>query len=449
PIETVNPPVIYTVKKMPPGLTISNTTGIINGKPTVPGSYLVSVQASNAAGKSNVLEFTIDVAGLEPELIGTFHGLIGRSGVMNGNVGSRLELVTTSKGTFTGKIITGTTSAAFKGALDSDPSDPDHPTINIPIKAASSIYLSLTLDATTNSLSGFHHIAMFVAAPVEGWRNVWSATNPASGYTNLHTFHLAQGDTDPALPQGYGFGSFKAAPKTGLISAAGKLADNSSFTTSTFIGPVGQVLLYQSLYTNKGSFFGKLTVTTGATADDTAITGAPSWFKPAPLPSSRDTIYRDGFGPFDLTAEGGTFIPPAKGNVIMGFDNVDNNAQLDFEQGSLTPAEEPDIVFSIRNTSPTATTNKAILPTFASGNNPFKVTMTTLNTGTGAFAGGFTIPGATVAKNRVATYSGMAVRVGGIYQGSGFFLAPKTPVGSETVATAPKSSGSVLLLKNP
>jgi hypothetical protein len=213
------------------------------------------------------------------------------------------------------------------------------------------------------------------------------------------------------------------------------------------------VLLYQSLYTNKGSFFGKLTVTTGATVDDTvigaAVAGVPSWFKPAPLPASRDTVYRAGFGPLDLTPEGGTFIPPTAGNVIMGLANTDNNAQLDFEQGALTPAEEPDIVFSIRNTNPKGLTNKVTIPTFASGNNPFKVTMTTLNTGTGAFAGGFTIPGATAAKNRLGAYSGMAVRIGGIYQGYGFFLVAQTPAGSETVATAPKNAGSVLLLPNP
>ncbi|MDZ4286556.1 MAG: hypothetical protein U0984_01280, partial [Prosthecobacter sp.] len=108
------------------------------------------------------------------------------------------------------------------------------------------------------------------------------------------------------------------------------------------------------------------------------------------------------------------------GAVVLGLPDTPDNAALDFTLGGLDDeGKEFDLNFSLLNPGAPGLglTNKATFPAL----NPNKVTMPTITPATGAFSGDFTIPGATAAKNRKATYQGLIVEDADGIQGHGFF----------------------------
>lgn len=439
-IPTVNAPVTYTVTKMPPGLVINNATGVISGKPTTAGSYDMTIKASNAFGTSNTIGFTLVVQSLPAETVGTYHGFIPRNTALNSNLGSRLELVTTSNGNYSGKVITGVTVVSFTGRIIADATGATSPRCLFTKTGIGTLDVLLDPSPLTSTLAGTLTDGGVNTVAVSGWRNVWSTTNKATDYKILHTFVLEQTDANVTLPQGHGYGSFTVTETTGALTVSGRLADNSTFTTTTFIGFQGQVLIYQPLYNNLGSLAGSLTVTPGVTAAANTLAGAPTWRKPAT--AATDTIYRPGFGPIPLSADGGAYVPPTAGAVVLGMPNSANNAKLQFTRGGLdVEGKEFDLTFSILNPSAAGLTNKVTIPA-----NPNTVTMPVLTPATGAFSGEFTIAGNTAALNRKVAYQGLIVKRGGITRGFGFFLLPELPEGIETLASSPKNSGKVRLI---
>lgn len=174
---------------------------------------------------------------------------------------------------------------------------------------------------------------------------------------------------------------------------------------------------------------------------DNALTGTLSWFKPDPLLGSKDTLYKDGFGPISLAAEGSPYSPVAKGSLIMGLASAatiaTTNASVAFTTGGIDFTQS----LNISSKSPTTTVN--VVGVLAPVQNSTKVT--SLNTATGQFSGTFIVPGATAALNRPATFSGQISTVDGATQGWGYYLLPKIPVGTEKVTTSPKLSGQAVL----
>lgn len=436
-IETNGAPVSYTVTQMPPGLKI-DSNGLISGTPTKAGTYSMTVKAANAAGPSNIVSFSLEVKPLPAGVVGSFQGFIARHPGLNGNLGSRLEITTTATGAYTGKIITGTTATALKGQLLAYALDSKHPELMlaVPRKGLPPLALAVTFSADDNVLDGSLGDGSGAPVSVSAWRNAWNATDTkATPFALLHAFSLeASGSVaDTVLPQGYGYGSFTVKETTGALTVTGKLADGSALTTTTFLGQQGQVLIYQPLYTNRGSVAGILTIKPGAVEAGDSLT----WFKDVPLANSKDTMYRDGFGPVDLGVEGGPYVPPAKGGIVMQLDPPANNdnAQVFFSLGGLDVETATfDLIFGIANPSPTGLTNKATLPTFASGGNPNKVNLPTLTPATGLFSGDFTLG------TRKVPFQGQIIPTSAGLQGRGFFLLPES-----TASTAIKHSGRVEL----
>jgi|GEM_PF-2232355 len=444
-IPTTNGPVTYTVMGLlPAGLSLNKTTGVISGTPTVGNvTTHVIVKATNAAGTAGPLpSFDIVVQPLPPGTVGSFEGLIKRDPILNNDLGSRLELTTTAAGSVTGKIITGITTQLIAGHLTAVPASLGQPPgkpefrVSVPRAGSTPLTLDVLLDGAANTLTGTLSDGGPNTSAVNAWRNFWSVVTPATAYQSYYTFSLQQTDTSPSFPQGDGYGYFTVAPTTGALTVTGKLADGNGFSTITFVGPQGQVLLYQSLYSNKGSLAGMLTITDALLPVNNTIAGTPSWFKPLPAVASTDTLYPTGFGPVHLTADGGSYVAPTVGHVVMGLSNMTNDAQLTFTGGGLSA--EPDIIFSITDPSLTSFINKVTMPLV----NPNTVTMTVLTPGTGAFSGGFTIPGPPI---RTAAYQGLIVNHSGVPSGNGYFLMPQVPGAGQTLLTSPKLSGKVRL----
>jgi hypothetical protein len=59
-------PLTYRATRLPPGLAINATTGLVSGTPATTGSYSVTVTATDSAGESGSATFTWDVASLPP-----------------------------------------------------------------------------------------------------------------------------------------------------------------------------------------------------------------------------------------------------------------------------------------------------------------------------------------------------------------------------------------------
>ncbi len=57
--SSYNYPTLFKATGLAPGLSISATTGAITGIVTVPGTYTISITASNVAGASNAVKFTL------------------------------------------------------------------------------------------------------------------------------------------------------------------------------------------------------------------------------------------------------------------------------------------------------------------------------------------------------------------------------------------------------
>ena len=430
PFSAVNYPQTYSATGLPAGLKLNPSTGVVSGRPTVSGSFTLRVRASNSAGTSAILSAPLVITPLPQNLVGTFTGLVARDPVANGNLGARLTLTTTSRGTYTAKITRGaTTISAPVGYLNLSP-----PQVTTTLGGQP---LSLTLDPHTNLLSGAHG-----PASVSGWRSTWSRTTPATNRVGYYSFALdlaSSGDQGAiAIPQGSGYAAVSVSA-SGALTLAGRTADGSAITTSSFIGPSGQIAVHASLYAHRGSLTGFLDLvesTPGTLADNTLL-GSLTWLKPA----TTSRTYKSAFGPVNLTATGRYLAPSKTGFVILGLP-APGTAFLDFTEAGTSPsATNPDVTFTY------TAANIITLPTFVSGANPGRTTLSITKT-TGALSGSFTLTDTSPPSTRTVRFQGLIVRPAtGPVKARGYFLLPQIPVAGETNATSPILSGKVELLQ--
>lgn len=463
-------PTSWTAATLPKGLTI-NSAGIIRGTPivgqTAPVTYTnIKITATNAAGKSTITIATITVNPIDSKALGSFVGLVERSGdgsLLEGNhgLGAKLELTTNNTSVFSGKVIIGATSYPFTaGSLNT--ATPAAPTgvITVARKGKPSMLLSFTIDTTTQLISGTLADTT-TTANFSGWRQTWTTAtakpvpNPATAYLGRHNFAATipvalEGDSTENgqhIPQGDSYGSATVAVN-GVVTVVYRTADNPVASTLTVpLGPTGQFLIYKSLYvaTAPGSVTGILDI--GEVVNVREVTGNLTWRKYTQLPTVKPPLYLAGFGPITLDVTGGFYTPPTIKNTHVFMDaaltapGVDN-ASLSFfsvEGLMLSPtAVNPNLAaFRIESLA----TYKAPL------NNPGTVTLT-MNAGTGEFSGQYVLNDLPAAK-RTVKYYGMVipdVSTAGTFRdgvGVGYYILPGT------TATLPQKSGRVTMLPLP
>ncbi len=434
----------YSVSNLPPGVVFNGATGVLSGTPVQFGTYAVSI-TGNTPG-SDPVSFEINVAALDAGFVGTFDGWVQRNDVLNRNLGSRIRLTTTARGSYSGNIVTGVSSTAIRGSLVvTAASDTSGQTAQIScVLPKTGFTLDVTLDSEGNVLSGTISDD-FESADVAGWRNVWPSTlGNADTIKGLHTFYLQPPSGDDSVPQGYGFGSLTVTAKTGTVLFSSVLSDGYRLTGSTFVGPDGQVLLYGSLYTNLGSVVGALVIDSSDNSVSSSEAAPPTWLRPDfSAKVMKDTTYQAGFGPLELFAVGGPYVPPAKGALIFGLVSGVDAAQLEFSSGGLS--DGITLPISVYSLSSSSSSNRV-----AVSSNPYSLRVSSLDTTKGLFSGSFVMPRTATEASRKASFYGQLVSTpDGQTHGYGYFLLPQSPEAGQSATTAPKLSGAVLFEPKP
>jgi len=483
-----NTPHTYTAAGLPAGLKIDPKTGIISGVPTKVETKSVVLGATNGILPLPAkVTATLTVINLPAGLDGLFHGLVERDQEINGMAGGRIEITVTKTGAYSGKLTFGATSYSFKGnlsfGLDPDPDNniatndavaiaPFTGMVRIPRTGiAAPLDLTFTIDENTkNRLSAGLITSVNVGGPVTADVDAWKVTTNTARYLGLHNFGIRLpamvnavandniGDDD--VPQGNGYGSFTVSTK-GTLSIAGMTADGEKITCATHVGPNGEVLLYQSLYTTvrKGALCGQLMIGLGGDVDspnDNVITNTTpfDWTRPPATvvlgTATTSRTYRAGFGlsdtpvvdPVELEAFGGFYQPAAHLLQIVNGSTTLDNASLAFTDGGVSLASrQPNL--------PDLAVNLSAIKILTASTALTKVVAVLK---TGPFSGSFvladddvttTTPAALLNKanefTRTVKFFGLIVPEAGNHRGVGHFMLPQIP----PVATAAKT-GQIL-----
>lgn len=472
-VSASHSPIRFSATDLPPGLTLNATTGVISGRPTTaraaPG-YPVRVRATNANGTGFPWLQNVVVSPFPADALGTFQGVVPRheSSEVNGNLGGRLTLTTTSLGAFSGTLTLGTASHAFSGKLSVQPDADPTGTVTLPRRSPlAALTLRFTLQRATRSLSGQLETTLpNPASPSERLtvQLPLAAYLPEAlpaGLAGHYTFASVLSDEDrakPELPQGHSVGAFRVST-AGAFSGVLWLADGSS--PITLSGPLrqgGRLPLFQLLYSNTGSVLG--TVQIDSSANFSLASTSLSWFKRTQASNSTTRSYKGGIAATALETFGRRYVIPANTSRAMGLPAGTGNARLLFREGGApTPETRLDLLaFEIQGGSP------ARIPAISPNPGAVKITVTpgsgtSFTPGvTGVFRGHFLLvdrdTSGTTPRDvtRTTTFSGMIVDDGRGPRGYGFFNLAEMPTAGPprtTPTTTRQLSGRVELSGQP
>ncbi|MCX6855206.1 MAG: putative Ig domain-containing protein [Verrucomicrobia bacterium] len=443
----------FEAKGLPAGLKIDAFSGRITGRPTlaktVDTTYPVTISAANGSGKA-LLTQTANLL-IRPitggtALVGTYIGVITPSAPSTGfQDGGRIDLTTTTGGAYSGKVTLGTVVTSFTGGrlnvgVTGIADFNNRNSITIPRRGLPSLTVEFDLNIGSLVLENGQVTDGLVTSTWSGWKNQWSAANKALLYKGYYTMAMtapAPAPLDLTYPLGDSYAAFTVAD-AGTLTVVGRLADGTTFTTSSgFVGPTGQIAVYNSLYgTTGGSLWSDgITITSaGATPIGTApgylestVAGSLNWTK---RPQTTGFTYAAGFGPLNLTVIGARYATTTITNTnVLGVSVLTNDAQLTYTGANVeTEAVSPDLAVRL------ADRNLFVVPTFASGGNPAKTAISLVAT-TGILTTSFVVvedtdpgPGETFV-SRTAKGMGIVVRNLGAGTGVGYghFSLPQSP----------------------
>lgn len=367
-IDTTIWPDKITAAGLPPGLKIDPISGVITGKPTATkvGGYKVTITLANKFGKVTSTG-TLNVLDLNQTVPGTWVGVVGRNAALGDNLGGRVDLTVTSKATFTGKLLLGGTTYSFAGPLNVNTVPY---TGSVYIKRAGNpapdpLRLDFALDPVSNRFTSGLITDGVTNLAFTGWRQIFNKVLTASTYVGYYTMAVGLSDNDPLytanpngtknVPLGAGYASFTVAAD-GKLTIAGKMPDGETLTNATFVGPDGELAVFQHMYKALkpgGSLVGQFKIDDKVTLpgldpgnEDNTIEGNATWVRPASTKAT-DRTFKAGFGlpgtpvptPLTVVASGGRYVAPASGFSVLNIPEPQlgatpaNNAEIDFING--------------------------------------------------------------------------------------------------------------------
>ena len=218
-------PMAIISRGLPPGVVINKTTGLVTGKPTKAGTYLVRFQAWNVRGHSSIVDQTITVLPWAPGFVGTFYGSVMLG---SGHPVGEWTLVAAGNGSFTAKLRQGdkSISAGKNGGGEN----------LFGGIATSSFTGSLTFSPESASIS--HATATVIKSGTDQLDVVITITDGMAHaqYTRATNGVITAGEASPvmrAMPSRFA-GTFSSALNArGLITATPSVTSSLRFTVGT------------------------------------------------------------------------------------------------------------------------------------------------------------------------------------------------------------------------
>ncbi len=443
-----NSPTSFKITGLPPGVTLNTNTGLLSGRPSRAGSYLLKVTATNAAGTSPEIQVPWIVDEFPALAVGVWDGIMDRNSELNQNLGGRFKITVSTTGTYTGSLTLGARIVSWTGFVDALP-DGAHPTTPLTISLGANttpLTGSFLLNYTTKTLTGSisytrpESLTNFTAV-----QQTWTTKNKPVTVSTIYNTALELPPAHlgaAAYPQGHGYAVLTLST-AGVVSWAGWTADHTAFTGSSVLGVAGQTSAHTLLYARTGSIQGWSTLSLGSGLVD----GTLSWFKNRPTLVTRS--YSAGIPLHDLTQRGARYARPGTGIMLLGLAppvlTTDQNARLLFTGAPLISPLQQTLQI---------TTASAIKMPVGVTLNPQTVRLTLAAT-TGRFSGSFTFkdndpqdltpPIAVI--TRTASFFGILVTRPDLNQGIGYFnLAELPDAPGEKSTTTPIQSGKAEIL---
>ncbi len=413
-LQPVNTPTKFSATGLPAGLKLNTSTGVISGYATKTGVYSISATANNIAGTSSPAALgSLTVEPMPASNVGTFTGTISAT-ALNQSKGGRFDLTVTDTGSYSGKILLGseTINAAgtlgigvglsnastitYQGRITLKRKDKSLLVLTFELSSDSGYVSGVVTDGTqTSSLSGFR----------QSWHETWNPCSYGATPTSISYnmgLNLASTDVGKALvPQGSGYLNMLVNTK-GIATFSGRLADGTTVTSSSMVGPGGESMIFLMLYKNTGSVIAQIDIgdTNLGTASEAQlrVDGQMRWIKTSQPVAERN--YQAGIPETFLSILGAVYYKPGTNQITLGLPSVPtttSNTVIDFsEAGLASAARNPD-----RNVRLT-TVNSVSYPTASDAKTNLSV-----KTLTGNFNGTFELVDNDV--RRTVTYQGIII----------------------------------------
>jgi hypothetical protein len=448
------PNAYYIIKGLPRGLSYDRITGEIFGRPAVSGTFPIVVTLVNAAGRSEPVTLDLVIDAMPEGTTGNYFGVLGRSTLINGQLGGSIHLKSSASGAFSAVVRLGTRAYPARGMF-TVPKGSDSPTATFTVArpGGSPITVELVIQADSGVMEGTVSDASesltFAARKL---------IEDAADYAGLHTFAFLPDSTqvgNDAVPQGYSCGTLRANGR-GLVRGVICLADGVIAPYASYVDVHGKIPVYLPLYRGGGSLVGGFHMDVSGGLGDLGLSEF-DWFKDALPDSSPARVYKQGFGPLILDTVGRRYDATLQPLDALGLAaNASSNALLTFEGGGVTdPASRLDTTVevvagdakpvSVVSANPGAIKMVVRRSFRAPGLNPRKA---------GLSVGSFTLvdSDATVTpavdRTRRADFKGLIVHDGDSPKIYGFFLLPQMPSAgplATSLKTSPILSGNFLL----
>jgi hypothetical protein len=418
----------YYSGRLPVGLFLNRSTGVITGKPQIAGDYTILLRGYDSKRLMvYAKEIQFHVEAFSPTLTGQYVGLVDRNDDKGFqlDLGARLDCAVSSSGRVSGRVSSPYGRATFIGTLQTTLSEPKiaRGTFNLNFGEGPNtrLFIELNGKGQAQTLAGsITAVGGGTSAAVSGWRNPWESKQ-ATSFAGRYHFYL-QNAKDANIPLGYGYGAAIVSRFRGGVMLWGRLPDSSGISSSSFLSENGEVLAYSSLYSGGGSCLGVLAIAKGvAPPSGNSIGNSPVtplvWTKNEA--GLRDLkVAPPQFTGVELGVQGGIF-NPADSMISRSRLAVSNAGSLSF-----IPASNDSVTSTFGQTVSFYAVGgvqvRAIVPS-----NLAQVSMMPMSPFDGLFTGTFSVP--PVPPDTIpyrARFSGQIVNIGSQSKGYGFFLVP-------------------------
>jgi hypothetical protein len=240
-------------------------------------------------------------------------------------------VLTTTRGTYTGKISSGGSTYSFSGKID-------------PVTGQSStrvsrgmlhaLTLNLQLDSAANQLRGMVSDGRWTANLMAD-KLVFSKSARAN-QAGAYTLVIPGDSADTNSPAGHSVGSVNV-DTSGNVTWSGALADGSKVTQKSAISAEGIWPLYSSLYSGKGCVLGWIQITNDSVGGDLI------WVRPSGVSGN---YYPDGFTNL-INSIGSPYHKPAAGTRVLDWNN--GLGQFSISGGGLSQTWTNEIRLELNN----------------------------------------------------------------------------------------------------